>query len=338
MKWLLALLLVAVPVSAQDAKSVYAEWLAETEAAARAAEAQAAPIQEGFTEGGLLQRGVGWGPGKSNLAGHQWVARFMDRPGAPVRLLPMPIGRPTPYEAGGDLDRDPPQTCPVRAAYVAWQGYSAGIRFCPGDRPGEAACGLETRFLFERSLARMCQLDRASLTPATGFDCVPTRQEVWFATATCARQAVCASNRLPGGLQASACSNPLTCATTEGCYTSSTVPAGTIGALIDTAYGCGTIPVCGTGAVAPPRCGDGKVDPGETCRTCPADAGACPPQPTPGGCDFDVSCQGGVISVTGKPRVTMPGPPCGSVKFQPGTASTGTLRVCVGVECVACKP
>lgn len=35
------------------------------------------------------------------------------------------------------------------------------------------------------------------------------------------------------------------------------------------------------GGTPPPVCGDGKVDPGETCLTCPADAGACPPPPPP---------------------------------------------------------
>lgn len=37
-------------------------------------------------------------------------------------------------------------------------------------------------------------------------------------------------------------------------------------------------PPCGIPA---PRCGDGHLDPGETCSTCPADAGACPPPPPP---------------------------------------------------------
>lgn len=37
-------------------------------------------------------------------------------------------------------------------------------------------------------------------------------------------------------------------------------------------------PPCGVPA---PRCGDGHADPGETCSTCPADLGPCPPPPPP---------------------------------------------------------
>lgn len=45
------------------------------------------------------------------------------------------------------------------------------------------------------------------------------------------------------------------------------------------------------GSPPAPRCGDGHVDPGETCESCPLDAGACPPQPHPRvlRCSFDVS-------------------------------------------------
>jgi hypothetical protein len=52
-------------------------------------------------------------------------------------------------------------------------------------------------------------------------------------------------------------------------------------------------------ALAALRCGNGVLDPGETCDTCPADAGVCAP--------FAVLCGGGKVCLT-------PPAPCPAVK------------------------
>ena len=51
---------------------------------------------------------------------------------------------------------------------------------------------------------------------------------------------------------------------------------------------------------APALCPNGRIDPGETCVTCPADAGACPPPPPPPPVDPRLDCSGLRLPPPGK--------------------------------------
>lgn len=77
-----------------------------------------------------------------------------------------------------------------------------------------------------------------------------------------------------------------------------------------------------TEALPPVLCPNGRIDPGETCRTCPADAGACPPPPPPP--DPRLDCSGLTIPPPGAPQFVG--------KRQAGTDSTG-LAAYELIEC-----
>lgn len=285
--------------------AIYADW---------AATVPRAPVARSVG----LQRGTGFGPGLTVLPGIAWVAYYSDRPGAPIRSQPMPVGTPTPWGQQPDF---PPNfsACPTRAAWVRWFGYVPGRQRCPGDRPGEAACGGETEGVFAAALARLYELDRENFTTARNRDGRPTREELGLATGSCSRALICAANRLPGGLQAPECWSTATCSSSPGCYRDRLTPRGQLRRLVDTAYGCGELPVCGTGPASPAAtCGNHLAEPGETCASCPADV-PCVQQPGARlscGADGTLTLSGGWSSVT----------------YRPGVLSTGTAGNVVEVD------